>query len=102
MKKEEKIYDLLQLLQERPADIKAEVLLNHALENGFPEQSHVVRNSGFFYREFVKDIFLFLVLIFPIVIPNVLYLVLVLPLVDLTIYFLILKAYNINYIRKII
>ena len=47
----------MQLLQERPADIKAEVLLNHALENGFPEQSHVVRNSGFFYREFVKDIF---------------------------------------------
>ncbi|ANH82379.1 hypothetical protein A8C56_16665 [Niabella ginsenosidivorans] len=57
MKKEEKIYYLSQLLQERDTDIRAEVLLNHALENGFPEQSHVVRNSGFFYREFVKDIF---------------------------------------------
>lgn len=57
MKKEEKIYYLEQLLKQRDTDIKAEVLLNHAQENGFPEQGHVVRNSGFFYREFVKDIF---------------------------------------------
>ncbi|AHF17652.1 type VI secretion system baseplate subunit TssG [Niabella soli] len=57
MTREEKIAHLSNLLQERDTDIKAEVLLNHALENGFPEQGHVVRNNGFFYREFVKDIF---------------------------------------------
>ncbi|MBZ4188478.1 type VI secretion system baseplate subunit TssG [Niabella beijingensis] len=57
MKKEEKIQYLWKLLQERDTDVKAEVLLNHAIENGFPGQGYVTHNNGYFYREFVKDIF---------------------------------------------
>jgi len=57
MKKEEKIYDLSKRLQERDADVKAEVLLNHALENGFPAQGYVTHNNGYFFRDFVKDIY---------------------------------------------
>ncbi|WP_018629754.1 type VI secretion system baseplate subunit TssG [Niabella aurantiaca] len=57
MKKEEQIKYLTGWLQERNADVKAEVLLNHALENGFPEQGFVTHNNGYFYRDFVKDIY---------------------------------------------
>lgn len=56
MTKEEKIYNLSGILQQRNADIRAEVLVNHAIENGFPQDGFVVNNNGFFYREFVKDI----------------------------------------------
>ncbi len=57
MKSEDTIRYLSEWLQQRDADVKAEVLLNHALENGFPEQGYVTHNNGYFYREFVKDIY---------------------------------------------
>lgn len=43
-------------LQQRPADVKAEVWLNQAMENGLRATDFVVTNDLFFEREFTRDI----------------------------------------------
>ncbi|MCH5721010.1 hypothetical protein [Niabella hibiscisoli] len=57
MIKEEELYGLLDALEKRGTDVRAEVLLNHLRENGLLDESFVVSNNGFFYREFTKDIY---------------------------------------------
>lgn len=43
-------------LQQRSADVKAEVWLNQAMENGLPPTDFVITNDLFFEREFTRDI----------------------------------------------
>lgn len=57
MKQEEKIYHLFKVLEHLGTDVKAEVLINQAIENGFPEPAFVTSNNGFFFREFARDIY---------------------------------------------
>ncbi|MFT4093777.1 MAG: hypothetical protein QM640_09050 [Niabella sp.] len=54
---EEKLYELLEVLKQRSADVRAEVLLSHLMENGLGKDDFVVHNNGFFFREFAKDIY---------------------------------------------
>ncbi|GAB3012983.1 hypothetical protein GCM10027051_15230 [Niabella terrae] len=53
---QERLYDLMQLLESRSVDLRAEVLVHHLMEGGLGAQEFVVKQQEFFSREYVKDI----------------------------------------------